>query len=135
MTEQKIIDKVAYILIRDGQILMTRSRGKKPYYIPGGKRESGETDQQALAREVHEELNVKIKPETISYLGTFQAQADGHSAGTIVKMTCYEADYHGKLSASSEIEEICWLGYSDTDKIAAVDKIIFAYLKKNGRLL
>lgn len=134
MSDNRIIDKLAYILIRDGKILMSRSRSKQLYYIPGGKREPGESDHDALSREVEEELSVTIKADTISYLGTFEAQADGHPAGTIVKMTCYEAEYNGELAASSEIAEIRWLRYSDTDKIAAVDKIIYAFLREKGRL-
>lgn len=46
-TEQ-IIDKLAWIHVVDKQILSTRSKGKEKYYIPGGKRENGETDAQAL---------------------------------------------------------------------------------------
>ena len=40
-------------------------------------------------------------------------------------MTCYMADFNGKLKADSEIQEIRWLDYSDLDKISPVDKIIF----------
>jgi 8-oxo-dGTP pyrophosphatase MutT (NUDIX family) len=42
----KEIDKIA-IEIQQGKILSTKSKGKK-YYIPGGKRESGESDEQTL---------------------------------------------------------------------------------------
>jgi len=45
-----MIDKLAYIHIVDRKILSTRSKGKTKYYIPGGKREAGETDWQALFR-------------------------------------------------------------------------------------
>ncbi|MFI9597344.1 hypothetical protein [Nonomuraea sp. NPDC052265] len=38
------IDKIAWIHLDNGKILSTRSRGKNAYYIPGGKREPGETD-------------------------------------------------------------------------------------------
>jgi len=54
------IDKIAYIETRNGQVLSTRSRGKTKYYIPGGKREVGETDEQTLVREVAEELDVQV---------------------------------------------------------------------------
>ena len=45
-----IIDKLAWIYIQDKRILSTRSKGKDTYYIPGGKREAGETDHEALLR-------------------------------------------------------------------------------------
>jgi 8-oxo-dGTP diphosphatase len=55
-----LIDKIAWIRLADGKILSTRSRGKDVYYLPGGKREPGETDVQTLVREVREELDVAI---------------------------------------------------------------------------
>ena len=55
----KIIDKLAWIELKDKSILSTKSYGKDKYYIPGGKREIGETDEQALIREINEELSVK----------------------------------------------------------------------------
>ena len=58
--ETKIIDKLAFIYLKDAKVLMARSRGKDIFYIPGGKREGNETDEQALMREVSEELNVAI---------------------------------------------------------------------------
>ncbi|MFC5833523.1 NUDIX hydrolase [Nonomuraea insulae] len=48
------IDKIAWIHLDDGKILSTRSRGKNAYYIPGGKREPGETDLDTLIREIEE---------------------------------------------------------------------------------
>lgn len=130
----KIIDKLAWIEIKDRSILSTRSYGKDKYYIPGGKRENDETDEQALCREIKEELSVDIKIDTIEFVGVFQAQAHGHPAGTIVKMTCYMAGYTGQLKAAAEIEEIKWLNYSDKDIIAEVDKLIFDYLKEKELL-
>ena len=72
----KEIDKIAFIETENGRILSTKSKGKSKYYIPGGKRELGETDEQTLIREISEELNVRIKNDTIEYIGTFKAQSD-----------------------------------------------------------
>jgi ADP-ribose pyrophosphatase YjhB (NUDIX family) len=128
----KLIDKLAWILINKNAILSTKSYGKDKYYIPGGKREQGETDTQALYREIKEELSVELKIETLQFVGEFQAQAHGHPEGTIVKMTCYMADYTGELKPDSEIEEIIWLNHADKDKIAEVDKLIFDFLKEKN---
>ncbi|NML21223.1 NUDIX domain-containing protein [Pseudoflavitalea sp. G-6-1-2] len=126
----KYIDKLAWIHIQNNSILSTKSYGKDKYYIPGGKREEGETDEQALCREIREELRVELQPHTLQYLGTFEAQAHGHAEGVIVKMTCYMADYSGELSPDAEIEEMVWLHYEDKPKISEVDKLIFDYLKE-----
>lgn len=129
------VDKVAFIEIQNGKILSTKSKGKTKYYIPGGKRENGESDEQTLIREIIEELSVVIVPHTAEYLGTFSAQSDGAKEGIIVMMTCYKAKYVGCLKANSEIEEIKWLSYSDLDIISEVDRKIFKFLNKKGELL
>ncbi len=126
---QTYIDKLAYILIKDGKVLTTLSKGKDTWYIPGGKREGDETDNEALIREVEEELTVSLKPETIRHYGTFEAQAHGRPEGTIVRMTCYKADYEGELAASSEIEDFAFVGYEWKEKSSVVDGLIFDDLK------
>ena len=132
---EQIIDKLAWIHIVDGKILSTRTKGKTKYYIPGGKREAGETDAQALVREIKEELTVDIELGTLHFIGIFEAQADGHKPGILVRMTCYSANYFGKLKADSEIEEVAWLNYSDIDQVAEVDILIFEFLHEKGFLI
>ena len=51
-----MIDKLAWLTFKDQQLLCARSHGKHIYYIPGGKREAGESDEAALMREIEEEL-------------------------------------------------------------------------------
>ncbi|WP_103070867.1 NUDIX hydrolase [Aquimarina sediminis] len=130
----KEVDKIAFIETKNGQILSTKSKGKTKYYIPGGKREFGETDEQALIREILEELDVHIVKNTIEYIGTFKAQSDGAKEGVLVKMTCYKAEYDGILRPASEIEKIKWLNYNDLDIISEVDKKIFKFFKEKGQL-
>jgi len=133
--QMKLIDKVAYIFIKDGKILSTRSKGKDKYYIPGGKREGNESDIETLVREIKEELSVDIIESTAKLYGIFEAQAHGKAEGVIVKMTCYTADYSGELKADSEIAEIVWLTTADIEDISPVDKLIFADLNKKGLLV
>lgn len=129
-----LIDKIAWIRIENGAILSTRSHGKDVYYLPGGKREPGETDLATLVREVDEELSVAIAPESVTPVGVFEAQAHGHAEGTTVRMTCYAADYEGTLTASSEIAEVTWLGYADRHRVSPVDQVIFDRLHDSGQL-
>jgi 8-oxo-dGTP diphosphatase len=129
-----IIDKVAWIHLDSGRILSTRSRGKDTFYLPGGKREPGESDVQCLIREISEELAVELKAGTLRPVGVFEAQAHGHPAGTIIRMSCYAAQYEGELEASAEIEEFVWLTYADRSRSAPVDQIIFDWLHERGEL-
>src|SRR3989344_9317221 len=131
---QKFIDKLAWIRIENRKLLFTRSKGKDKYYIPGSKREqiNGkiETDEQALIREIKEELSVDLVPKTIKFLEEFSAQAHGKPEGTFVRMRCYTADYSSQLAPAAEIEEVIWLNHKDKEKTAPVDIIIMDWLKK-----
>ncbi|MFY0593514.1 NUDIX hydrolase [Roseivirga sp.] len=130
----KIIDKLAWLEIKDNRILVARSKGKEAFYIPGGKRETNETDAQALIREIDEELSVKLKENTLAYYGTFSAQAHGHKEGITVQMTCYTGQYEGELKSAAEIEEMAWLKYEEMDRTSHVDKIIFKDLRSKNLL-
>ena len=129
-----MIDKIAWIYIKDKKILSTLSRGKDKYYIPGGKREKEENDMETLTREIKEELSVDINLDSVKYYGVFKAQAHGKSEGIIVKMSCYFAEYEGNLKVDNEISEIVWLTYEDIDKVSPVDKLIFEDLHTKGLL-
>ena len=130
----KTIDKLAWIEIKDNRILLTKSFGKDKFYIPGGKREVGETDSQALAREVEEELSVRVDNNSLTFMGVFEAQAHGQPEGVLVKMTCYAGDYWGELQANAEIEALRWFSYSEKDQVVGVDQIIFDYLNEKELL-
>jgi len=122
---KKFIDKLAFIHIQDKKILMSLSKGKSTWYIPGGKRENGESDIDALSREIKEELSVKLTPESIKKFGVFEAQAHGHPEGTIVRMTCYTAEFTSELKAASEIEKFEFFPYSRKSESSFVDHLIF----------
>src|SRR5437867_4453364 len=113
--DKNYIDKLAFIEIRGRKVLETQSFGKDKWYIPGGKRDGDETDRQALIREMKEELQVDLMPETIKHYGTFEAQAHGKAEGMVVRMTCYTAQYNGILNPSAEVEKMDWFDYSKRD--------------------
>ena len=129
-----MIDKTAWLYLKNGKILSSRSNGKDVWYIPGGKREGNETDIETLVREIKEELSVDIMPETASLYGIFEAQAHGHADGVIVRMTCYTARFTGELKPDHEIAEIAWFDSHDSERSSAVDQLIFADLKEKGLL-
>ena len=131
---QSVIDKIAWLYLHDGHILSTRSRGKDRYYLPGGKREPGETDTQTLLREIKEELTVDLDPASLAHVGTFEAPAHGHPAGVLVRMTCYRATYTGELQPAAEIEEMGWLTYRHRPQVSAVDQLIFDWLREQELL-
>ena len=80
-----VIDKVAFLYLQNGKILSTRSKGKDKYYIPGGKREAGETDIETLVREVKEELSVDIIESYAKLYGVFEAQLMEKRKGSLLR--------------------------------------------------
>ena len=133
--QKTYVDKLAYIFIQDGKILVSLSKGKDTWYIPGGKREAGESDQEALIREVEEELTVNLIFDTIKKYGVFEAQAHGKPEGTIVRMTCYTADFEGQLQPSAEIDKLDFFNYSRKLETSPVDHLIFCQsLKRSIKL-
>ena len=127
--EKTYIDKLAFIELRDRKVLETKSKGKDTWYIPGGKREAGESDEATLIREVREELAVDIDPTTLVHYGTFEAQAHGKPEGTVVRMTCYQAKYSGTLTPSAEVDCMEWFDFSKKSLTSPVDHLIFDDLK------
>lgn len=128
------IDKLAFIHLLDHQILMTQSRGQSTYYIPGGKREQGESDSQALIREVQEELAVALDPSSLTHMGTFTAQAHGKPTGVLVRMTCYSGSFAGTIRPSHEIQNLAYYTYAQRAIVGPVDQLIFDDLHAKGHL-
>lgn len=126
------IDKVALIYVKNGKILTTVSKGKETYYMPGGKREPGESDNETLIREIKEELSVDVIEDTIKFYGIFEAQAEGKAEGILVTMTCYMAEFNGKLCPAAEIDKFDWFGFKDIDRVSIVDRLIFKDLYDKG---
>ncbi len=129
LVDKSYIDKIAFIEIKDRKVLVTLSKGKDKWYIPGGKREEKETDTEVLTREVKEELMVDIDPTTIKLYGVFKAQAHGKPQGTMIRMICYTASYEGQLTPNAEIEKMSYFPHSNKQLCSLVDNLIFDDLK------
>lgn len=75
----KIIDVVAAIIERDGKILLAQrpEQGDQAglWEFAGGKVEPGETQQQALVRELREELGIEATPG--GYVASHQREVSG----------------------------------------------------------
>jgi 8-oxo-dGTP diphosphatase len=101
---------VVAALIRDaaGRVLLVRKRGTQAFMQPGGKRDPGEDDVTALARELDEELGCRAVPGTFAPLGTFRCQA-ANETGRQVHAAVYAVNVTGDITARAEIEELTWI--------------------------
>lgn len=111
--------KSAGIIIKDGALLVLRSKGKDTFYAPGGKLDSGETPEQALCRELQEEVSpLPVKEDALTLFGRFEAPAHDKDGITLVMDVFFVNDYSGEVVASNEIEECQWVDSSNVDGIA-----------------
>jgi 8-oxo-dGTP pyrophosphatase MutT (NUDIX family) len=86
-----------------------RKTGTRAFMNPGGKPEPGESAAQALCRELAEEVGLAIRPDELTYLGRFRADAanePGHLVeAEVFAVTVAEADVRPRL----EIAEAVWV--------------------------
>ena len=61
--------RASAVIIKDNQILMVKisDQGKSWWCLPGGTIEPDETPEQAILRELYEELNLNLKPRQRLY--------------------------------------------------------------------
>lgn len=130
-----MIDKLAWVRLEHHKLLVARSRGSDTYYLPGGKREPGELDHDALRREIVEELSVSLVPASIQFIGEFEAPAHHKPTGTTVRLRCYSADYQGTLAPAAEIDALAWFTYADRSRVSPAAQLVFEFAHAAGELL
>ena len=102
--------KIVAALIRDdsGRVLLVRKRGTTAFMQPGGKRDPGEDDIAALAREIAEELGCSMIRDSVRPLGEFSAIA-ANEPGWRVHACLYGIEVSGDIVPDREIDEMIWI--------------------------
>lgn len=108
MSERTI--SVVAALIRDdaGRVLLVRKRGTSAFMQPGGKRDAGESDVEALSREIVEELGCRVSEDSARPLGVFDCAA-ANEPGFQVRAAVYAVDVRGAIRPKGEIDQIVWV--------------------------
>ena len=107
--------KVVAAVIRDGEQIFATARGygefKGQWEFPGGKIEAGETPQQALAREIKEDLDTDIEVGTL--LGTIEYDYQAFH----LSMDCFWAKVLRGELVLKEAEAARWLTKESLDSV------------------
>ena len=110
----KIVNVVAAI-IREGDKVFATQRGygdyKDGWEFPGGKIESGETPQQALAREIREELGIEIT------VGEYLTTIDYDYPAFHLSMQCFWCWILEGTPELKEHEAAQWLEAGDLNNV------------------
>ena len=125
----KTVKVVAAIIIHNKQIFVTQ-RGygefKDGWEFPGGKIEPGETPQEALAREIKEELDIEI--EVGDYLETVEYDYPSFH----LAMDCFFCTIKSGKLVLKEHEAAKWLTMENLDSVEwlPADKGLIESIKK-----
>jgi 8-oxo-dGTP diphosphatase len=127
MEERKNIEVVAAIICKEDQIFATQ-RGygewKDWWEFPGGKMEAGETPEEALVREIREELSTEISVD--EFLCTVEYDYPKFH----LTMHCYICSLLTESLHLNEHEAARWLKNNELDSVKwlPADKIIVEQL-------
>ena len=110
----KTIEVTAAIIIQDGKVFATQ-RGygdwKGWWEFPGGKMEPGETPQEALTREILEELDAEIE------IGELLDTVEWDYPAFHLKMHCFLCTLVSESIHLNEHEDAAWLSAETLDSV------------------
>ncbi|MEU4378257.1 NUDIX domain-containing protein [Micromonospora echinofusca] len=120
-------------LVENGAVLLVHRRPTKRVYpdvwdLPGGLVEAGESELQALAREMHEELGVHIAVESASRLGVLHT---GSGEDAVHVGVWQIGDWVGSPTnrAPDEHDDIAWVGISELGGLPLVHGVLAAMVR------
>ncbi|MGN6605860.1 MAG: (deoxy)nucleoside triphosphate pyrophosphohydrolase [Jatrophihabitans sp.] len=122
-----MIAVVAAAIVRDGRVLAARRSRPEAvaggWEFPGGKVEPGETEAEALVREIDEELGVRVIVE--------RRLAEASDASiTLALHTAHLPS--GEPVAGADHDELRWLGYDELESVEwlPIDRALLAPVRR-----
>lgn len=124
------------LVIKNNKLLLTYSKNKQAWYLPGGKIDKGETSISALVREIKEELSLDLDKEKLNFFCHITAEAYGEQ-NLLMEQDCFLYDLKDNIQPTNEIEAYNYFSYEEylEEDINVVGVIkVFQNLKKEKLL-
>lgn len=101
-----MIRKIGAAIVKNNHLLVV-SKKKSPnhYILPGGKLEKGETEHEALIRELKEELTIDVSSSRL--LGSFETKS--MLEDDKLSLLVFLVDIIGEPAPDNEISEMKWI--------------------------
>jgi len=109
------VEYVALILEKDRKFLVEKRKQSKRVHagdlvFPAGRIEHGETKEQAIVREMKEELGIELINPTV----VFESEFDTEEEQMIYWFKC---DGHNGEIQNNEADELIWIGLDEVDML------------------
>lgn len=125
------------VVVKNNKLLLAYSRNKEAWYLPGGKVDEGETAQEALIREIVEELNIVLDINRLNYYCHTTAPAFGEAQNVVMEQECFIYTLLEEVEPSHEIAAVKYFDLKtyklEPQQVPGVLHI-FSELKKDGLL-
>jgi 8-oxo-dGTP diphosphatase len=123
VSDNKITCVGAVVHDHRGRLLLIR-RGQEPgrglWSLPGGRVEPGETDHQAIVREVAEETGLRVRPGRL--VGRVERAAPSGAIFDIADYLC-EVDGPDEPIADTDADDARWVNAADYARLPVVQEL------------
>src|SRR3989344_3033265 len=104
-----MLKRISAVVIKDKKILLVTGYDESFYWTPGGKAEKNEREEDALKREIKEELNLNI----ISLKKCMKYIEKNITTKEPMEVCCYLVETSGILKPQKEITKFIWAKKED----------------------
>jgi 8-oxo-dGTP pyrophosphatase MutT (NUDIX family) len=105
------------VVIRDGKVILVANE-RDEWELPGGKLELSESPKECLAREIAEELQLLVEPQSIVDSWVYTIATGVHVL--VIAYGCSESS-HAKAVLSKEHTELRWFPLAEVDGLRMPD--------------